>query len=93
MIQSVMNIRTAYAKAPLVDELRLAVAQADGDVVGAHRVLLEAFETGVRPLLARVRDRLGVEADPVEAFRAGGFPAERERERGIASAESGCERS
>ena len=52
MIQSVMNIQTAYAKALLVDEERLAAAQREGDVLGAHRVLLEAFETDVRPLLA-----------------------------------------
>src|SRR5262249_18361074 len=47
MIQSVMNIQTAYAKALLVDEDHLADAQAAGDVLGAHRILLEAFETDV----------------------------------------------
>ena len=57
MIQSVMNIQTAYAKALLVDEERLAAAQRAGDVLGAHRVLLDAFETDVRPLLARLRER------------------------------------
>src|SRR4051794_32141494 len=72
MIQSVVNIQTAYAKALLVDEERLAAAQAEGDVLGAHRVLLEAFETDVRPLLARLRAAQGLEADPVEAFRRGG---------------------
>jgi L-rhamnose isomerase/sugar isomerase len=41
-------------------------------VLGAHRVLLEAYETDVRPLLARLRAELGVAHDPVEAFRAGG---------------------
>ena len=30
MVQSVMNIQTAYAKALLVDEQRLAAAQAEG---------------------------------------------------------------
>ena len=57
MIQSVLNIQTAYAKALLVDEARLAAAQAEGDVLGAHRLLLEAFETDVRPLLARAARR------------------------------------
>ena len=52
MIQSVMNIQTAYAKALLVDEAALAAAQGEGDVLGAHRILLEAYETDVRPLLA-----------------------------------------
>ena len=38
MIQSVVNIQTAYAKALLVDDARLAAAQREGDVLGAHRV-------------------------------------------------------
>ena len=57
MIQSVMNIQTAYAKALLVDEERLAEAQREGDVLGAHRILLEAFETDVRPLLGAAAER------------------------------------
>jgi L-rhamnose isomerase/sugar isomerase len=91
MLQSVMNIQTAYAKALLVDEARLAAAQAEGDVLGAHRVLLEAFETDVRPLLARLRAYAGVEADPVAAFRAGDHAASRIRERGVTSVESAYE--
>jgi L-rhamnose isomerase/sugar isomerase len=93
MIQSVMNIQTAYAKALLVDEERLAAAQREGDVLGAHRVLLEAFETDVRPLLARLREDLGVDSDPVEAFRRGGHAERRARERGTASVESAYERT
>jgi L-rhamnose isomerase/sugar isomerase len=81
MIQSVMNIQNAYAKALLVDEPRVAEAQRRGDVLGAHRLLLDAFETDVRPLLARLRAELGVEPDPVEAFRAGGFAARLAAER------------
>jgi L-rhamnose isomerase/sugar isomerase len=73
MIQSVVNIQTAYAKALLVDRARLEDAQRAGDVLGAHRVLLEAYETDVRPLLARLRADLGLASDPVEAFRAGGY--------------------
>jgi L-rhamnose isomerase/sugar isomerase len=82
MIQSVMNIQTAYAKALLVDDQRLEDAQLEGDVLGAHRILLEAFETDVRPLLGRLRERLGVDVDPVAAFREGGFAATRAHERG-----------
>jgi L-rhamnose isomerase / sugar isomerase len=70
MIQSVVNIQTAYAKALLVDRDRLADAQRCGDVLGAHRVLLDAYETDVRPLLARLRAELDLPRDPVEAFRA-----------------------
>jgi L-rhamnose isomerase/sugar isomerase len=91
MIQSVMNIQTAYAKALLVDEDRLAEAQRAGDVLGGHRVLVEAFETDVRPLLGRHRARLGIEADPVEAFRASGLAATLAADRGVASVESAYE--
>jgi L-rhamnose isomerase/sugar isomerase len=91
MLQSVMNIQTAYAKALLVDEERLAAAQAEGDVLGGHRILLEAFETDVRPLLAELRRELGVEEDPVEAFRSGGYGDALARERGTSSVESAYE--
>jgi L-rhamnose isomerase/sugar isomerase len=69
MIQSVVNIQTAYAKALLVDRLALEDAQRAGDVVGAHRVLLAAYEPDVRPLLARLRAELDLPPDPVETFR------------------------
>jgi L-rhamnose isomerase/sugar isomerase len=91
MIQSAMNIQTAYAKALLVDEPRLAEAQLAGDVLGAHRILVDAFETDVRPLLARLRGRLGVPEDPVAAFRDGGYGDTLARERGTASVESAYE--
>ena len=92
MLQSVMNIQAAYAKALLVDETRLASAQEQGDVLGAHRVLLEAFETDVRPLLARWRADKGLDPDPVQAFRDGGHAEQRVRERGSASVESAYEK-
>jgi L-rhamnose isomerase/sugar isomerase len=91
MIQSVANIQTAYAKALLVDEARLSAAQAEGDVLAAHRVLLEAFETDVRPLLARHREALGIDPDPVEAFRRAGHGERLARERGTTSVESAYE--
>jgi L-rhamnose isomerase / sugar isomerase len=92
MIQSVSNIQTAYAKALLVDEERLTAAQGDGDVLGAHRVLMEAFEADVRPLLARLREGVGVDPDPVEAFRRSGHAERLAHERGTASVESAYER-
>lgn len=93
MIQSVSNIQAAYAKALIVDDDRLAAAQRDGDVLGAHRILLEAFETDVRPLLARLRTEMGVDPDPVEAFRRGGYAERLARDRGTASVESAYERT
>ncbi len=91
MVQSVMNIQTAYAKALVVDEARLAAAQGEGDVLGAHRILLEAFETDVRPILTRLRSDAGLAADPVAAFREGGHAAVRSTERGSSSVSSAYE--
>jgi L-rhamnose isomerase/sugar isomerase len=81
VLVSVGNVQTAYAKALLVPRARLAERQREGDVLGAHRLLQEAYETDVRPLLAVVREELGVPADPVLAFRAGGHAERLARER------------
>jgi L-rhamnose isomerase / sugar isomerase len=92
MIQSVVNIQTAYAKALLLDAEELRAAQRDGDVLGAHRVLMEAFEADVRPLLSDLRTGLGVAPDPVEAFRSGGYAERLAEERGTSGVESAYER-
>ncbi len=81
MIQSVINIQTAYAKALLVDHTALRVAQEVGDVLGAYRVLQAAYETDVRPLLAEVHVRQGRNPDPIAAFRASGYTERVKRER------------
>lgn len=91
VIQSVMNVQAAYAKALLIDEERLAASQREGDVLGAHRILLDAFETDVRGLLARWRHERGLAADPVEAFRSSGLAAKLAEDRGVQSVESAYE--
>lgn len=73
MILSVVNLQEAYAKALLVDRAALRTAQRAGDVLGAHRVLLDAYGTDVRPLCAHVREQLGAAPDPIAAHRASGY--------------------
>ena len=73
MVLSVVNLQEAYAKALLVDRDALAAAQAEGDVLGGHEVLLDAFRTDVRPLCARARAELGAAEDPVHALRTGDY--------------------
>ena len=73
MIQSVINVQTAYAKALLVDRAALHEAQEAGDVLQAYRVLQAAFETDVRPLLAEFRVRQGCDPNPIAAFRTSGY--------------------
>ena len=73
MIQSVVNVQEAYARALLIERKALAEAQRNGDVVCAEETILAAFRTDVRPLLATVREEMGLDPDPLAAFRASGY--------------------
>jgi L-rhamnose isomerase/sugar isomerase len=68
MIQSVVSIQTAYARALLVDRNALRAAQGVGDVLGAHRVLTKAYETDVRPALRASREQSGLPLNPTTSF-------------------------
>ena len=81
MLLSVMNLQEAYAKALLVDRATLAEARHSGEVLGTHRILLEAYATDVRPLCASIRESLGGAADPISAFKASGYAARMAEER------------
>ena len=73
LLMSLENIRTAYAKALLVDYSALNDAQIQNDVAQAERLLQNAFLSDVRPLLAESRRRSGGSLDPVSAFRTQKF--------------------
>ncbi|GHG93296.1 L-rhamnose isomerase [Streptomyces rubradiris] len=73
IIRSVMNVQEATAKALLVDRDALAKAQAAGDVLGANAVLMDAYDTDVRPLLRAVREEMGVDPDPMAAYARSGW--------------------
>ncbi|WP_440106180.1 L-rhamnose isomerase [Streptosporangium sp. H16] len=72
-IRSVMNVQEATAKALLVDREALAKAQSAGDVLGANAVVMDAYNTDVRPLLAEVRAELGLDPDPMAAYARSGY--------------------
>jgi L-rhamnose isomerase / sugar isomerase len=72
-IRSVMNAQEATAKALLVDADALAAAQLAGDVLGANGVLMDAYSTDVRPLLAELRQDLGLDPDPPAAYARSGY--------------------
>ena len=80
-IRSVMNVQEATAKALLVDAEALASAQARGDVLGANAVLMDAYDTDVRPLLREVRTGLGLDPDPIGAYLGSGYAATIEADR------------
>jgi L-rhamnose isomerase/sugar isomerase len=72
-ILSVLNVEQALAKALQVDRAALATAQRDGDVLGAHQLLMDAYETDVRAALADRREARGLPRDPARAFQASGY--------------------
>ncbi len=81
MVRSVVNLQESYAKALLVDRTALGQAQLAGDVLGGHEILLEAFNTDVRPLTAQVRSALGAAADPIAELKRSGYLQRRITER------------
>ena len=81
MMLSVVNLQEAYAKALLVDRAALRAAQRAGDVLGGHEVLLDAFNTDVRPACAEARVALGAAEHPIQALRESGYAARMATER------------
>jgi L-rhamnose isomerase / sugar isomerase len=87
-IRSVMNVQEATAKALLVDTGALAAAQRAGDVLAANAVLMDAYNTDVRPLLAEVREEMGLDGDPLAAYLRSGY-GDRIRSERIGGAQAG----
>ncbi|MET9684025.1 L-rhamnose isomerase [Streptomyces coeruleorubidus] len=73
IIRSVMNVQEATAKALLVDADALGAAQRSGDVLEANAVLMDAYNTDVRPLLREVREEMGLDPEPIAAYRRSGW--------------------
>lgn len=72
-IRSVINVQEATAKALLVDQKALRECQLEGDVLGANNVFMDAFNTDVRPMLADLRMEMGLDPDPIEAYKRSGY--------------------
>ncbi|MFJ6114481.1 L-rhamnose isomerase [Agrococcus sediminis] len=72
-IRSVLNVQEAVAKALSLDDDALAVARRDCDVLLANEIMMDAFATDVRPLLAEHRAAKGLPEDPMRAFLASGY--------------------
>ena len=72
-IRSVMNVQEATAKALSVDTEALVNAQRNADVLGANAVMMDAYNTDVRPLLAELRVEMGLDPDPIAAYKRSGY--------------------
>lgn len=69
ILMSLEAIKTAYAKALLVDYQQLKEAQSSNDTVLAELILKNAFETDVRSLLSESRLLSGGAIEPIGAYR------------------------
>ncbi len=72
-IRSIMNVQEAVAKAVSVDQSALKAAQKSGDVLAAHEVLMDAFNTDVRPLIREWREGKGIDGEPMKAYARSGY--------------------
>ena len=70
LMQSLEAIQESYAKALLVDQDALKVAQQDNDVAKCQEILQDAYRTDVRPLLEKARLNAGGAISPIKAYRA-----------------------
>ncbi len=82
MIQSVIALQEGYAKALLVDREALRQARMEGRIVDAEECLKDAYNTDVRPLLRELREEMGLDPQPLEAFRGSGYTRAAAKERG-----------
>jgi L-rhamnose isomerase/sugar isomerase len=82
MIQTVVTAQELYSKAAIVDHPRLAKAQRDCALIDAEECLKSAFSEDVRPVVREWRRTKGMPLDPLADFRASGYLARIERERG-----------
>ncbi|MGA0078986.1 MAG: L-rhamnose isomerase [Candidatus Nanopelagicales bacterium] len=72
-IRSIMNVQEAVAKAVLVDQNALKASQISGDVLAANEVLMDAFNTDVRPIIREWRETKGIDGEPMKAYAKSGY--------------------
>ncbi|MBW9209824.1 L-rhamnose isomerase [Mumia sp. zg.B53] len=80
-IRSVLNVQEMTARALLVDTAALTAAQADGDVLLANEIFMDAFYTDVRTDLAAWRETQGLPSNPMQAYLASGYQEQIEADR------------
>lgn len=68
MIISVENIQQAYVKALMVDRSELVKKQKSEDVMEAYKLIVDAFNTDVSPLLELAREEMNAPVNPFDAY-------------------------
>ena len=82
MIQSIESLQISYLKSLLVDKKALLEAQKRNDVVLAEEIVKNAFLTDVRPILKETRKEVGIDPEPLRAFRESGYEEKVAKDRG-----------
>jgi len=80
-IRSVLNVQEMTARALLLDGAALAAARAEGDVLAANEIFMDAFYTDVRRDLADWRESRGLPGDPTRAYLTSGYQKQIEADR------------
>jgi L-rhamnose isomerase/sugar isomerase len=70
LLSSAEAISVAYVKALMIDRAALADYQRSNDVLMAFRTLRDAYNVDARPIIAMARYEAGGAIDPIAAFRA-----------------------
>jgi L-rhamnose isomerase/sugar isomerase len=90
LMSSATEIMRAFVQASLVDRKALAAAQEENDTMIGHRLLKQAYNTDVSPILAEARKRKGGALEPITCYRASGYRREKTGERpAVAGSSSG----
>jgi L-rhamnose isomerase / sugar isomerase len=93
MIQTAVTAQELYAKACLVDRVKLRDAQTRQNIVDAEECLRAAFNADVKPLLIEWRHKKGMDPKPLAAYRASGYEAKVAKEREASRAARGVKSS
>ncbi len=89
LLQAIDAIMLALLQACLVDQDALEAARDTNDAALAQDILMTAFRTDCRPLLAAYRLRNSRSINPVQTFRNLGVRAQLEKERGRTTVATG----
>jgi L-rhamnose isomerase/sugar isomerase len=81
LMNSAVEVQRAFVQSALVDRAALARYQQGNDVLNSAQALKKAFRTDVGPILAMARLRSGAALDPVGAYRASGYRAQKAEQR------------
>ncbi len=88
MVQTVVTAQELYAKAALVDRVRLAELQQECRLVEAEECFRGAFWQDVRPMVREWREARGLPPEPLKALRESGYVEKITQERNSQNARS-----